>query len=399
MAAVAAGFHTERWARGVRGVGHARSSARDAASPPFAAPLGPDPDALAELAASDGARGARAAELDELVGDRKLVLRSDRIDPSKNIVRGFLAYDELLDDAPGVARARRVRRHAQPVAREPAPSTSRTRNEVEQAAHRVNERWATRDWQPVVLDTRDDYAQTVAGFTRYDVLLVNPVKDGLNLVAKEGPLAQPARRRAVPLTRGRRVRRAARRGARRAPVRPRAGRGARCTPRSSMPDDERAPRAAARCARSPRVHTPRTWLDELLSQARAERVGELVEQRGEARGPVDHDVGGADLAADSRPTSPRCAPRARARPSRAQRARARRTRAGRRRRRRRTRRPCTPAASSATAVPLSTGTGGRSSTAIRPRSGASRPSRVAVASAAHAVGLLAPIGLRRASAW
>jgi trehalose 6-phosphate synthase len=60
--------------------------------------------------------------------------------------------------------------------------------EVDQAAARVNDRWATRDWQPVVVDTRDDYERTVAGFLRYDVLLVNPVKDGLNLVAKEGPL-------------------------------------------------------------------------------------------------------------------------------------------------------------------------------------------------------------------
>ena len=61
-------------------------------------------------------------------------------------------------------------------------------HEVEQAAERVNDRWAVRDWQPVIVDTRDDYEQTIAGFTRYDALLVNPLKDGLNLVAKEGPL-------------------------------------------------------------------------------------------------------------------------------------------------------------------------------------------------------------------
>src|SRR5215212_6103835 len=60
--------------------------------------------------------------------------------------------------------------------------------EVDQAAARVNERWGTPEWQPVVVDTRDDYEQTIAGFTRYDALFVNPVKDGLNLVAKEGPL-------------------------------------------------------------------------------------------------------------------------------------------------------------------------------------------------------------------
>ena len=60
--------------------------------------------------------------------------------------------------------------------------------EVEEAAARLNERWATASWQPLVVDTRDDFEQSVAGFRRYDVLFVNPVKDGLNLVAKEGPL-------------------------------------------------------------------------------------------------------------------------------------------------------------------------------------------------------------------
>ena len=62
---------------------------------PYATPLGPDPDALAELAAAP-ATVAAAAELEELVGDCKLVLRSDRIDLSKNIVRGFHVFDELL---------------------------------------------------------------------------------------------------------------------------------------------------------------------------------------------------------------------------------------------------------------------------------------------------------------
>jgi trehalose 6-phosphate synthase len=62
------------------------------------------------------------------------------------------------------------------------------REEVDAAAALVNEHWATPSWQPLVVDTRDDFEQTVAGFLRYDVLFVNPIKDGLNLVAKEGPL-------------------------------------------------------------------------------------------------------------------------------------------------------------------------------------------------------------------
>jgi trehalose 6-phosphate synthase len=60
--------------------------------------------------------------------------------------------------------------------------------EIDEAAARVNARHATTTWEPVVVDTRDDYPQTVAAFQRYDVLLVNSLKDGLNLVAKEGPV-------------------------------------------------------------------------------------------------------------------------------------------------------------------------------------------------------------------
>jgi trehalose 6-phosphate synthase len=59
---------------------------------------------------------------------------------------------------------------------------------VEQAAARVNDRWARGDWTPVLVDSRDDFPRSVAGLQQYDVLLVNPIKDGLNLVAKEGPL-------------------------------------------------------------------------------------------------------------------------------------------------------------------------------------------------------------------
>ncbi|MFM7225209.1 MAG: trehalose-6-phosphate synthase, partial [Actinomycetota bacterium] len=58
---------------------------------------------------------------------------------------------------------------------------------VARAADAVNDRWASGDWLPVVLDVRDDYARSLAGLERYDVLVVNPLRDGLNLVAKEGP--------------------------------------------------------------------------------------------------------------------------------------------------------------------------------------------------------------------
>jgi trehalose 6-phosphate synthase len=60
--------------------------------------------------------------------------------------------------------------------------------ELEHTAQRVNETWRTDDWTPVLLDVADDLDRSFAALMRYDVLLVNPLRDGLNLVAKEGPL-------------------------------------------------------------------------------------------------------------------------------------------------------------------------------------------------------------------
>jgi trehalose 6-phosphate synthase len=154
--------------------------------PTFTASLGPDPDALLAVADSPEAHAA-AAELDAVVGDRLVILRIDRIDPSKNIVRGFAAYDRLLD-AHSEWRGGVVFVALLNASREGLPEYLAYRQEVEQAAEAVNARWARADWTPVVVDARDDFPRSVAGLARYDVLLVNPIKDGLNLVAKEGPL-------------------------------------------------------------------------------------------------------------------------------------------------------------------------------------------------------------------
>jgi trehalose 6-phosphate synthase len=56
---------------------------------------------------------------------------------------------------------------------------------VETAVREVNDRFGREDWQPVELDIADDFFRSVAGYKQFDVLLVNPVFDGLNLVAKE----------------------------------------------------------------------------------------------------------------------------------------------------------------------------------------------------------------------
>jgi len=141
-------------------------------------------DDLAQVAASDAcAREGRL--IDEVVGDRRLIVRVDRMELSKNIVRGFLAYEELL------ARREDLRGHVVFLAycypsRETLPEYVEYHANVEATAHQVNDRWGTREWSPVALHTDDNFARSVAALTRYDALLVNPVRDGMNLVAKEG---------------------------------------------------------------------------------------------------------------------------------------------------------------------------------------------------------------------
>lgn len=185
----ACGFHTAGWA--------ANFTASLEEWPPadladgkgavvFASTLSTDPDDLRATAGSPEC-AAQLRSLDELVGDRQVVVRVDRMELSKNIVRGFAAFDLLL--------ARRADLRGKVVflarcypSRQGVPAYARYREEVEEAAARVNERWGDAGWQPVLLETDDDYPRSVAALRRYDALLVNPVRDGLNLVAKEGPL-------------------------------------------------------------------------------------------------------------------------------------------------------------------------------------------------------------------
>lgn len=186
MASVPAGFHTARWVRNYRSVLAEILGADVGGAEAFAAALGPDTADLARVAAGPEGRAAADALADR-VGDQAVILRIDRMEPSKNIVRGFAAYDLLLETQPEWRQRVTFLAHAYP-SREGLANYRAYRREVEQAAARVNDRWARGDWQPVILDTADDHPASVAALGRFDVLLVNPVLDGLNLVAKEGPL-------------------------------------------------------------------------------------------------------------------------------------------------------------------------------------------------------------------
>lgn len=149
-------------------------------------PLGVDGEALRSRAADPDVQ-SRLPGLRDLVGDRQLILRVDRTELSKNIVRGLEAYRELLHRYPE-HRGRVVHLALAYPSRHDLPEYREYTGAVQRVAREINEELATEGWLPVVLEVRDDYARSVAAMTLADVLLVNPVRDGMNLVAKEGPV-------------------------------------------------------------------------------------------------------------------------------------------------------------------------------------------------------------------
>ena len=181
----ACGFHTSAWAANYAEV-QRRWHPDGAEARTFVASLNSDIDELRKTAASAEC-GAAMGELDELLGDRRTIVRVDRMELSKNIVRGFVAYGLLLERRPDLVGTVVFLACCYP-SRLSVPAYAAYRDEVVAAAAAVNERWGDADWQPIELLTDDDYPRSVAALRRYDVLLVNPVRDGLNLVAKEGPM-------------------------------------------------------------------------------------------------------------------------------------------------------------------------------------------------------------------
>jgi trehalose 6-phosphate synthase len=180
----ACGFHTDMWARNYREVQERWGTTDGAAT--FESTLNSDADELARVASSPACDEALAA-LDARVGERRLVVRVDRMELSKNIVRGFTAFDRLLERREDLRGDVTFAAFCYP-SRLGVPAYARYRDDVVAAAIAVNDRWSTPDWTPVDLLTDDDHPRSVAALRRYDVLLVNPVRDGLNLVAKEGPM-------------------------------------------------------------------------------------------------------------------------------------------------------------------------------------------------------------------
>jgi len=148
-------------------------------------PLPIDADALYGVASSDGV----VAQEEELLRRRRdhLILRVDRADLSKNVLRGFSSFDLFLEQHPEFRE--RVTFIAQLMpSRTDVPEYAEYLERIEALVAVVNHRHGTPDWMPIQLKLRDDLEEAVAAYKHYDVLLVNAMFDGMNLVAKEGPL-------------------------------------------------------------------------------------------------------------------------------------------------------------------------------------------------------------------
>jgi len=148
-------------------------------------PISVDANSIRELV-----RDPRTARYREMLKPRmgeKLIVRVDRLDPSKNIAAGFRAFGQLLERRPDMAGRVRFLAFLVP-SREAIPEYQSYAGEVWREVDRVNGRFGREGWKPIEVFHQENRLQAMAGMAVADVLLVNPLADGMNLVAKEGPL-------------------------------------------------------------------------------------------------------------------------------------------------------------------------------------------------------------------
>jgi trehalose 6-phosphate synthase len=148
-------------------------------------PLPIDYDATMDVAKRD-----RVHEFEEKLLERRRefsILRVDRADLSKNVLRGFTSFDIFLEQHPEFAERITFTAQLMP-SRTDVPEYAEYLEKIEALVAVVNHRHGTPDWMPIDLKLRDDLEEAVASYKHYDVMMVNAMFDGMNLVAKEGPL-------------------------------------------------------------------------------------------------------------------------------------------------------------------------------------------------------------------
>lgn len=190
LAADAIGVHTEEYAHNlvtavgaIRGprLSSSRLQSREAQPRVFACPISVDVASLGAIAM----RPHVIREAERLRGTRRIVLGVDRLDYTKGIPERLRAFERLLEHDPELRGTVRFIQIAVP-SREDVPGYKCTRTEVEEIVNRVNSRWGTDDWQPIEYHYRCvDLPTLVSLYRAASVMLVTPLRDGLNLVAKE----------------------------------------------------------------------------------------------------------------------------------------------------------------------------------------------------------------------
>ncbi len=149
--------------------------------------LGADADFLRERSHEADVEERMVALRAEIGEGRRAIVRVDRTELSKNIVRGLLAYRQLLVDHPEW-RERVVHVAFAYPSRQDLAVYREYMAEVQRLADEINAEYGTPGWTPVLLHLKDDFARSLAAYRLADVALVNPIRDGMNLVAKEVPL-------------------------------------------------------------------------------------------------------------------------------------------------------------------------------------------------------------------
>ncbi|MBN2046165.1 MAG: trehalose-6-phosphate synthase [Anaerolineales bacterium] len=149
-------------------------------------PISIDVHALRAFAQSEEVL-SHQQDISNIISNRKLILRIDRIEPSKNIVRGFKAFEELLTIYP--EQLEKVSFLALLVpSRMDVKEYKTYLDDLMAAAGHVNATFGTPEWEPIRVLVGESYPRAIAALKHYDVLLVNSIADGMNLVAKEGPI-------------------------------------------------------------------------------------------------------------------------------------------------------------------------------------------------------------------
>lgn len=148
-------------------------------------PIAIDAEGLLAFAASVEVREheRRLASLFE----RQTIVRVDRAEPSKNLLRGFRAYELLIQRHAEYRERVNLLAFVVPSRTDIGLYQTYT-DEVFELVDAINDEYGSPGWQPITVFYENNYAQAIAAMRHYDALMVNPVIDGMNLVAKEGPL-------------------------------------------------------------------------------------------------------------------------------------------------------------------------------------------------------------------